>query len=113
MRVLLFLIFSLFINANISAQAGINSDFVENIAPFELRVYPNPTTDSFSVVDNTIVDEVVLFNIIGRKVKTFKHERNKKYSLIDLPDGMYFISLVSQSEGVLKTLRINKRMLRP
>jgi len=94
-------------------QADKTESFAADIEAYELRVYPNPTTDSFQVVDNILVDEIVVYNIIGRKVRTFTHESNKKYSLGDMPDGMYFISLISETDGVLKTLRISKRVMRP
>lgn len=112
-HILLFVLSLLFSNG-IAAQSTLNIDStVTEIQPYELRVFPNPTTDSFAVVDNYLVDEIVLYNIIGRKVTSFEHVTGKKYSLIDLPDGMYFVSLVSHNDGVLKTLRISKRVMRP
>jgi hypothetical protein len=113
MRLTLLFIFTLLLNVSVFAQANRTESFAADIEAYELRVYPNPTTDSFQVVDNIIVDEIVIYNIIGRKIRTFTHESNKKYSLGDLPDGMYFIGLISETEGVLKTLRISKRVMRP
>lgn len=113
MRLTLLFIFTLLFNVSIFAQADYTEKFADEIQSYELRVFPNPTTDSFAVVDNIIVDEIILYNIIGRKVKTFAHESKKRYSLGDLPDGMYFVSLISASEGVLKTVRISKRVMRP
>jgi len=113
MRLTLLFVFTLLLNVSVFAQSNRTEKFADEIQPYELRVFPNPTTDSFAVVDNVIVDEIVLYNIIGRKVKTFTHKSKKKYSLGDLPDGMYFVSLISGTEGVLKTLRISKRVMRP
>lgn len=113
MRLTLLFIFTLLLNINISAQAERTESFAADIEAYELRVFPNPTTDSFQIIENTIVDEIIVYNIIGRKIRTFTHGSNKKYSLADVPDGMYFISLISQTEGVLKTLRISKRVMRP
>ena len=113
MRLTLLFIFTLLLNVSVFAQADRADSFAADIEAYELRVFPNPTTDSFQVVDNIIVDEIVVYNIIGRKIRTFTHESNKKYSLGDMPDGMYFISLISMTDGVLKTLRISKRVMRP
>lgn len=114
MNYILVVVLSLFCSGGIFAQNAENVEIsAANIQPYELRVFPNPATDSFAVVDNYLVDEIVLYNIIGRKVRSFKHESNQKYSLVDLPDGMYFVSLVSHEDGVLKTLRISKRVMRP
>ena len=113
MRLTLLFIFTLLLNVSVFAQSDRTESFAADIEAYELRVFPNPMTDSFQVVDNIIVDEIVIYNIIGRKIRTFTHESNKKYSLGDMPDGMYFISLISETEGVLKTLRISKRVMRP
>lgn len=113
MRLILLFAFTLFLNVSVFAQTDRTESFAADIEAYELRVFPNPTTDSFQVVDNIIVDEIVVYNIIGRKVRTFTHESNKKYTLGDMPDGMYFISLISEKDGVLKTLRISKRVMRP
>ena len=109
---ILFAIFFLW-STGIFAQSERTEKYADEIQPFELRVFPNPTTDSFSVVDNLLINEIVLYNIIGRKVKEFAFESNKKYSLAELPDGMYFVSMVSYENGVLKTVRISKRSMRP
>lgn len=111
--VLLFVFIVLFTGAVFAQGAGGSEKYGEITQPYELRVFPNPATDSFAVVDNSIVDEIVMYNIIGKKMKTFMHESRKKYDISDLPEGMYFVSMISAEKGVLKTLRINKRVMRP
>ena len=113
MKLVLLFVLSLLTGNGVFAQAETTEKFVDEIEAIDLRVFPNPTTDSFAITDNLIVDEIVLYNIIGRKVRTLQHSREKKYNIEELPDGMYFVSLISKENGVLKTVRISKRTMRP
>lgn len=113
MRLTLLFLFSFFLSTGVFAQSEGSGKFMDEVQALDLRVFPNPTTDSFMVVDNLLVNEIVLYNIIGRKVKSFEFQNKRKYSLAELPDGMYFVSLISLEDGVLKTVRISKRAMRP
>ena len=112
---LLFFLFIALLGGTFAQVTAPRTDdaITKEVALRELRVYPNPTDDDFSVRGDVDFDEVVVYNIIGKKVKTYNRTASNKYSLRDMPDGMYFISIVDQNSGVLKTLRINKRVMRP
>jgi Secretion system C-terminal sorting domain len=74
-----------------------------------IRVFPNPTTDYFMVSDNSdIVEKVVIYNIIGRQMKSYKALDNFKYTVQDLPEGIYIIRLLNGSGNTIKTIRLNK-----
>lgn len=74
-----------------------------------IRVYPNPTTDYFMLADNTdVVDKVVIYNIIGRQMKSYKAIDNFKYTVNDLPEGIYIIRLLNNNGNTVKTIRLNK-----
>lgn len=111
MRLAILLTLSIFLSTGLFAQRSRSAS--SDITAYELRVFPNPATDSFSLVENDLVDKIVLYNIIGREVKTFDYKDNQKYSLLDLPEGMYFVSMINLEKGVLKTVRISKRAMRP
>lgn len=78
-----------------------------------LRIYPNPTAEYISVTDNSTVAYLYVYNIIGRRVKAFPVFGGGQYSLGDLPDGMYLISLVDANGKNLKTVRTSKSVPRP
>lgn len=81
----------------------------------KVRVYPNPTADLFNISElQNIpeVDEVVVYNIVGKKVKSFVATA-ASFSVGDLPDGMYMVSLIDNETGILKTVRMSKNSLRP
>lgn len=78
-----------------------------------VKIYPNPTTDYFMLTDNNdVVDRVVIYNIIGRQVRAYKAVDNFKYSVNDLPEGIYIIRLLNNSGNTVKTIRLNKSKIK-
>jgi hypothetical protein len=85
----------------------------EEVNPTEITLYPNPTTDYFQISGAEQADRVVIYNIIGKQMRTFNTAPGKLYDLAGLPNGMYLASLVSDDTGILKTFRLGKRAVRP
>ena len=76
----------------------------------ELSVYPNPTTENIAVQDNAdAVGQIVVFNVLGKKVKLFEAAKGENYYVGDLPKGVYMIQLVGRNKQVVKTQKIEKR----
>lgn len=94
----------------IIATAISNTD---EIASTEIKLYPNPTVDYFQINGADQADRVVIYNIIGKQMRTFNTAPGKLYDLAGLPNGMYLASLVSNDKGILKTFRLGKRAVRP
>lgn len=79
----------------------------------QVRIFPNPSTDYFALTSSQGVSKIMLYNVVGRTVRTFEAAEGKKYYIADLPDGMYLAGLIGYDGKVLRTLRISKRSLRP
>jgi Secretion system C-terminal sorting domain len=78
-----------------------------------VRIYPNPATDYFMLMDNNdAVDRVVIYNIIGRQVRSYKAVDGTKYTVNDLPEGLYIIRLLNGAGTTVKTVRLNKTRIR-
>jgi Secretion system C-terminal sorting domain len=78
-----------------------------------VRIYPNPVVDHFSIIDdNDVIETIAIYNMIGRQVRTFKASEEAKYHIGDLPDGMYLIRFYSTNGVMVKILRINKMRVR-
>lgn len=76
----------------------------------ELSVFPNPAEDFVMVQDNSdAVGQVIVFNFLGKKVKTFEAAKGEHYYIGDLPKGVYFVQLFGRNKLVLKTQKIEKR----
>ncbi len=89
---------------------------IENsVATFDLvsaqrvRIYPNPATDYIALTETSGIDQIVVYNMIGRVVRTFDVANNRSYYMADLPDGLYLVSLVNREEGVIRTVRLRKQ----
>ena len=75
----------------------------------ELQVYPNPATNFIKISDNQNVEKIVIFNLVGSKMKTFKAMKGEKYFVGDLPKGIYLIQLLGKQNKILRTQRVSKR----
>jgi hypothetical protein len=76
----------------------------------ELSVYPNPAIDNITVLDNNeVVSQMVVFNLIGKKVKSFDHIKGEYHYVGDLPKGVYLVQLIDKSKRILTTQKIDKR----
>lgn len=78
-----------------------------------ITAYPNPTPGLFSISENPLVKKVVLFNLLGRQVRSFEHTNGKLYDITDAPDGLYLVSMQDANGEIIKTMRITKQDLRP
>jgi len=88
---------------------------IDEVTISNVRVYPNPTSDIFKIAELENIpeaDEVAVYNIVGKKVKSFAPTASE-YSVGDLPDGMYMVSLIDNETGILKTVRMSKNAMRP
>jgi len=78
-----------------------------------LRVYPNPSGNYLTVSDTDGVARIVVYNMVGREVKSFQVEDNSTYDIGNLSDGIYLVGLFDKKGNVIKTLRVSKRGVRP
>lgn len=79
----------------------------------EIRLFPNPASDYFEITSNPLVDQIEVYNLISRKVKSFRVQDGTQYNIQDLPSGIYLVSLINNETGIIKTLRMSKRSMRP
>lgn len=102
--------------ANLNYEANIRGmvTSTRDIRNEEVQLFPNPSTDYFLLKNlSENVDRVVLYNVIGRKMREFTAQEGSRYRLAGLPDGIYLAALVNDQKGVLRTLRVHKRSVRP
>lgn len=82
----------------------------QNSSRPELSVFPNPATENIAVQDNSdAVGQVVVFNILGKKVKAFEAAKGENYYVGDLNKGVYLVQLLGHNKQILKTQKIEKR----
>ena len=115
MKHILLLLFFLASALSVSAQSGTG----ERMAMFEridkqeeinVRIYPNPATSYIGLDNGRTVKHLVIYNVVGRRVKDFEVNRSDaQYYVGDLPSGMYLVQLLGENQQVLTTKRLNKR----
>ncbi|MCW8896394.1 MAG: T9SS type A sorting domain-containing protein [Flavobacteriales bacterium] len=61
----------------------------------ELKVFPNPTADYFSIDTKQTIKSVSLINITGQLVKTYTEtaSQTNRFDVKALPKGIYFINI--------------------
>jgi hypothetical protein len=80
------------------------------ISKSAISIFPNPTTDYVAVNDDSDrVNKLEFYNLTGRQMKSFAVTRGEKYSISELPDGVYFVRLIDKNNRIVTTQRVNKR----
>ena len=74
----------------------------------EISVYPNPAVDYFALNNDENVGSIVVFNTVGRKLRSFDAQKGEHYSVADLPAGVYLVQILNKSSKVIQTQRIKK-----
>lgn len=74
-----------------------------------LKIFPNPASTFIQLKSMTGVNAIIIYNLVGRRIKKFIAEKGKAYPIEDLPKGMYLIQLVDSEEKIVTTQRMSKR----
>ncbi|MDB2384959.1 T9SS type A sorting domain-containing protein [Polaribacter sp.] len=77
------------------ATANTN-DFID----IAVSIYPNPTTDMIHIssTDNFEIDNIKVFNTIGKQIAIFN---TASFSIKNLSDGIYFLNISTKNNGVV------------
>jgi len=70
-----------------------------------MTTYPNPVTNSFQIDSSNRIENVTLYNINGRLLKTFNE--GVRYDISDLASGIYFANI--KTDMGAKVLRLVKK----
>ncbi len=125
MKYCLLLIFSLCLSANTFAQGhrylcngcdrsvqprqtNRNADQTTPTLP-GVKVFPNPATEYIQLANADEAAHIVLYNLVGRRVRRFAVEQNGKYFVGDLATGMYLVQVLDAHQRPVATLRLSKK----
>lgn len=101
------------------AQSGPNAVYIdEQITseyefikpdPIKVSVFPNPTTHFINIEDGQDkVGTLKLFSLLGKNVKTFEVNGQRRFDVSDLPNGLYLLQIIDKQNNVAKTIRLKK-----
>ena len=90
------------------------TDTEEEIAS-AIRVFPNPMTNYFQIDGNesNTVKELVVYNLIGRQVRTFDAINQSQFDMSGLPQDIYLVGMVGSNGEILKTVRLSRQFITP
>lgn len=97
------------LRANVDADCNVIATSTNNFDKVNVKVFPNPTNDYFTITDNRFVKEVQIFNIVGKQMSSIPFENGKAINVMSLPNGLYLIRMLDADQQVLKTTRLTKR----
>ena len=76
-----------------TSDATLNTT-VLNSNEINFKIYPNPTKENLTINSKQILQEIIIFNPLGQKIKEFQANfKTGQISISDLQKGMYFLSL--------------------
>ena len=80
-----------------------------------LQVYPNPVTSQFQLKgnENGAVEQLIVYNIIGRQVRQFDATNQQQFDMSGLPGGIYLVGMVNDKGEIINTVRISRSVMAP
>jgi len=98
-------------SSNITIDYLFNKESVgtNSIRNISLRMFPNPSSNSFTVEYNTGIKRIDLLSVLGTKAKSYKSEPSKSYDISDLENGIYLVRFITDEGKILRTLKLLKR----
>lgn len=71
----------------------------------DAAIFPNPANDYFKVGENVIIQEIIIYDLSGKLVKTFAHVQDQ-YLVDDLASGLYVLRIQTDTYPTLQKLII-------
>lgn len=75
----------------------------------EIMLYPNPTQDIFYLKNDTKVERISIFNIVGKEINSFSHMPGASYDIMNMSKGLYIVRLFDANNKSLKVMRLQKK----
>jgi len=110
---LLTLFLSIFLVGLASAQVTTSGHGLiaqhQTVGKGKLSIFPNPATHYIQLTETDEVSQIIIYNVVGKRMMTYEYVEDKKYSVADLPNGLYLIQFVGPNSKIISTQRLSKR----
>lgn len=73
-----------------------------------LKIYPNPASDYFRLTETQEIQQLIVYNVLGRQVKIFDVSSDQNYDISNLPNGVYLVGMIDRDQERVKTIRLQK-----
>lgn len=64
---------------------------------FALKVYPNPTTDSFALQSKDLIEKVEIYSLTGQLINTYNNINSNTYNIAGLAKGVYLVTAYTKN----------------
>ena len=93
------------VDANCDALVSATNNFDKS----SVKIFPNPTTDYFTISDNPYVESIQIFNIVGKQMVMTSFQNGGAVNVSSFPNGLYLVRMLDNDGDVLTTTRLTKR----
>jgi hypothetical protein len=95
-------------NVDANCEALVSS--TNNFDKSSVKIFPNPTTDYFTITDNKeYVESIQIFNIVGKQMAISSFQNGSAINVSGFPNGLYLVRMLDKDGDILKTSRLTKR----
>jgi hypothetical protein len=74
-----------------------------------VKLFPNPTADYFTITENSYVESIQIFNIVGKRMAVANFQNGDAINIASFPNGLYLVRMLDDDGVVLTTTRLTKR----
>ena len=74
-----------------------------------ITIYPNPARDHFMISNTENMESIVIYNLIGKPIKTIKDFSSNRFYIDGIQDGTYLVQFNSKTTKNFQTSRLTKR----
>lgn len=94
------------VDSNCEALVSSTNNFDKSL----VKIFPNPTTDYFTISDdNQYVESIQIFNIVGKQMAMSSFQNGAAINVSSFPNGLYLVRMLDKDGDILKTSRLTKR----
>jgi hypothetical protein len=79
-----------------------NSTAIEPINISKILLYPNPVDNELFIHAETVIDEIEIYNIAGRKIVNCQYRNGQSINVTHLPTGIYFVKIIVDNQIVTR-----------
>ena len=75
----------------------------------DVKLFPNPVADQFTLSNDQDVAAVRVFSLDGRQVAAYNASADHQYNLAAQPAGTYIVSLIAADGRTFQAIQLNKQ----
>jgi len=91
---------------SVASQTTTSIEDVDELAEGLIKVYPNPTSSYFKIKNDENVSEILISNIVGKRLMVESHTPKQSHDVSTLSNGVYFVRLVDRNNNIIDVKRI-------